>query len=126
MREPFYLTDPAVRDWLHRIYSVLEADGSALVQGLGSPNPERRSGHGIPDNCYAADRLLDWFVDNGWIIPVSYNPSREQRFFGVGGRAPGKTQRKPEWRKSHTYPQEWRYRANLESEGLIRFVRRIV
>lgn len=121
---PWYLTDPATRDWVHRIYSVLEADGSALVEGLGTPNPERRGISGIADNCYLADKILDWMVDEKWIEPVSYNPSRSQRFFGVGGRASGRSPRNPIWRGSHTYPQEWRYRVVQDSPGLKAFIQR--
>lgn len=121
---PYYLADPATQDWLVRIFNMAEADGSDLVMGLGTPNPKRRGVAGLSDNCRTADTILDWLVDNGWIKPLSYNPSREQRFFGVGGRAPGHTPRKAVWRGSHTYPQEWRFEVNRDSPDLVDFVRR--
>jgi len=123
IKRPWCLTDPAAIEWVHRIYSMTEADGSALVEGLGTPRLDRKGQHGISDNCYVADRLLDWMVDAGWIEPLAYNPSLSQRFFGVGGRAPGRGPRKPFWRASHTYAQEWRFRANQDSPGLAEFVR---
>lgn len=91
--------------------------------GLGTPHPERRSKTGLSDNCATADRILDWLVDNGWIIPVSYNPSREQRFFGVGGRSSSYRPKKPVWRGGHTYPQEWRFKVNQENEDLLAYIR---
>ncbi len=121
--EHWLLSDPGARDWVHRIYSLGSQRGSDLVEALGRPNPERRSGAGLSDNCALADRLLDWLVDNGWIEPVCYDPSICQRFFGVGGRAPGRNPRAPKWRASHTYPQEWTFHIGT-SRAIGDYVRR--
>lgn len=103
------------RDWIHRIYSLLEMHGSRLAEDLAAQR--------IGDNCRLADEILDRLVDDGWIDPLTYSPTASQKFFGVGGRGPGVKHRSPAWRGSHTYPQEWRFRARLDSDGLNAFVR---
>ncbi len=111
---------PATKDWIHRLYSLGESDGSKLVEDLGSP---REGKPGLSDNCSTADRILDELVDRGCIIPVRYNPSQSQRFFGVGGRPPGRMAKpNSQWRGSHTYPQEWRFRANYDSLGFLEYL----
>lgn len=79
---------PDVRDWLHRCYSWGIVHGAQLVMALGSPNHHKKTGQA--DNVATADRILMRLEEEKWIIRRAYEPTREQLFFGVGGREPGK------------------------------------
>ena len=75
--------------WLERCVYTTFAHGSELVRVVLS---------GV------APPALRWFRAQGWIRPVKWNPSREQRFFGVGGT----TVRAIETSKSEEhYPECW-------------------
>lgn len=84
----YYAQIPDVRDWLHRCYSRGIAHGAQLVMALGSPNHHKKTGQA--DNVATADRILMRLEEAGWIIRRAYEPTRDQLFFGVGGRGPGK------------------------------------
>ena len=93
---------PAVRDWLHRLYSLRYAHGSQLVQDLGTA---RGSVPGLFDNCWAADQILETLIEHRWVVRQERpSPSRAQIHFGVGGFGPGRR------RKAETsHPQEFGY-----------------
>lgn len=97
---------PAVKGWLCFLYDIGPRNGSTLVEALGRA--------GITDNCAEADTILRVLVEEGWIRPTVYAPSREQLFFGVGGRTPRRG-KAPRWEDS--YPQEWCFEANRDNEA---------
>jgi hypothetical protein len=69
--------------WLDRCHNTTFAHGSELVLALGTPGKGKS---GISDNGYYAEQILLAFESLGWIRRTGpATPSKEQRFFGVGG-----------------------------------------
>lgn len=74
-----------LHDWLHRLYSLGHAHGSRLAEDLAAV---------VMANCRVSDDLLDTLTDAGWILRDDKpSPTRDQVFFGWGGRPPGKRSR---------------------------------
>lgn len=69
--------------WLRHTWDVGFGHGSELVKELGTP---RDGKPGRTDNVYAAERLLAAAVADGWLLPGRELPTREQRYFGIGGQ----------------------------------------
>lgn len=111
----YYAQIPDVRDWLHRCYSRGIAHGALLVEALGSPNHHKKCGQA--DNVATADRILDRLEEEKWIVRRAYEPTREQLFFGVGGRGPGKRATKG---MGHAIEHCWE--VNEENEDLRAFL----
>lgn len=75
-------THPAIRDWLHRLYSLGRGHGSQLVEDMARPYHT--------DNARTAELLLEALTAEGWIMrDPKPSPTRTQVFAGVGGRGPG-------------------------------------
>lgn len=109
-----YIEMPAVKDWLHRCYSRGFAHGGDLVESWR-----------IADNVSQSCRVLDALVDRGWLTPCeAATPTREQVFFGVGGRRPGINTRGQKWRASHTYSIEFGYEPNLDCGEFMEWIRK--
>jgi len=104
-----------LKDWLHKLYSTSFAHGSVLAEALGTPVEGRP---GLADNCYISDRILQDLTDEGWILRAEKPfPSREQLFFGWGGRAQGK---KPNVTTAGT--SEFGYSPNYECVEFMKYL----
>lgn len=67
---------PAWSEWLEECRGRGALHGAKLAEILRGA-----------DNVARADRYLRWLEEDGLIVRGAYEPTREQRFFGVGGRA---------------------------------------
>ena len=85
----------ALHDWLHRLYSLGQGHGARLATDLASE---------VSNNCRTSDELLELFTNEGWIVrDPKPKPTRDQVFFGWGGKPPGR-------RGGYSYPSEYGYR----------------
>lgn len=79
-----YYRGRTTRDWLEKVAWSGRAHGSELIHALGGISEHYATG--MSDNVASADRILKALLEAGWIVrEVISSPSREQRFFGVGG-----------------------------------------
>lgn len=105
---------PGIKDWIHRCYSRGYAHGAQLAEDGGRFRDGRL---GMCSTAWA-DRVLESLESAGWIVrDREPSPSASQRFGGVGGRTPGAVPN-----ASNAYAQEFGYRPNYSSAGLLDYV----
>lgn len=106
---------PAIRKWIYGCYFNGGAHGSKLAEKMGTPHNGKP---GMTDNCRASDKILNALVQEEWILrSETATPSREQRFFGWGGRRPTHKNL-----ITTVYASEFYYQPNIGSLALRRYL----